>query len=246
MPLERSRTPRKAGLDKRSPQSDREIRKLPDRGEVRDPKRPNTRVTCKESFIALGVVKRDLDRGYRKLLVKLTGKKPKKLTVGVHASEGKEDHGGPSLIQVATWNEYGTDTIPERSFIRAWFDENEAAAKQTLTRLLKQAAKGKITFQVAAERFGLWCVGQIQKRIAVGIEPSNAESTIQRKGSSKPLIDTGQLRSSIAYAIDGGPSESRALAARDKKERKAIKKKRAKGAKKIGKKLAKGTKRRRK
>ena len=32
----------------------------------------------------------------------------------------------------------------------------------------------------------------------------NAESTIKAKGSDKPLIDTGELRKSITYAIEDG------------------------------------------
>jgi hypothetical protein len=47
-------------------------------------------------------------------------------------------------------------------------------------------------------------VGVIKQRIANGIAPPNSPYTIARKGSSKPLIDTGQLRNSITYQVEIG------------------------------------------
>jgi hypothetical protein len=39
--------------------------------------------------------------------------------------------------------------------------------------------------------------------INAGIEPGLNERTIERKGSSKPLIDTGRLKGSITHEIRG-------------------------------------------
>lgn len=60
---------------------------------------------------------------------------------------------------------------------------------------------GDHSFYKELERVGLWAQGSIQQRISDGIPPPNAESTIRRKGSSTPLIDTGQLRTSIKYRV---------------------------------------------
>jgi hypothetical protein len=48
---------------------------------------------------------------------------------------------------------------------------------------------------------GMRVVGDIQDRISDGIPPPNSPITIARKGSSKPLIDSGQLRQSISFEV---------------------------------------------
>jgi hypothetical protein len=148
---------------------------------------------------------KDRDNGYRALVRRVYGMKAPVITVGILAEAGKESHGDDSLtvLEVAVFNEFGTDRIPERSFIRAWFDENESRLGIAVKRMTASVIAGKRTKEQALELLAQACVGQIQKRIANGISPPNAESTIAQKGSSKPLIGvTGQLRTSISYRVD--------------------------------------------
>lgn len=87
--------------------------------------------------------------------------------------------------------------IPQRSFVRAWFDESQPFIAQTLVSQMALVVAGKLTPEVAGERIALAFEGSMKQRISRGIPPPNAPSTIARKGSSKPLIDTGQLRNAI-------------------------------------------------
>jgi hypothetical protein len=157
---------------------------------------------------------RDTDRGYRELLKRV--KMPAvAIATGVLAKDGAQPkqgtEGALELIEVAVWNEFGTSRAPARSFIRAWFDAEEPTLREKLTVLLQEVVAGKLTRDQALERMGLYCVGAIQKRIAEGIAPENAPSTIEKKtkgagGSTTPLVDTGQLRSSISYEVRQGGS----------------------------------------
>ncbi|HEY6056218.1 MAG TPA: hypothetical protein VIU86_19970 [Gaiellaceae bacterium] len=143
---------------------------------------------------------------------------PRKITVtvGVHGDAGAVTHGPANdtrpgaandtgavekrpltVADIATFNEFGTATIPQRSFIRAWFDENQAFIAETLRSQMKLVIAGKLTPEKAGARIALACEGSMKQRISRGIPPPNAPSTIERKGSSKPLIDTGQLRNAI-------------------------------------------------
>ena len=70
-----------------------------------------------------------------------------------------------------------------------------------LKKLLQRVIAGELTEDAALEQFGAWSKGEIQARIARGVPPPNAASTVKRKGSSTPLIDTGILRSSIDYEV---------------------------------------------
>lgn len=110
-----------------------------------------------------------------------------------------------TVIEVAVWNEFGTEDVPARSFIRAWFDENYDKIRDVLRNLLYTVTLGHRTKEQALELAGLWCVGSIQQRIADGIAPENAASTIKAKGSSTPLINSGQMRSSVTHQVlEGG------------------------------------------
>lgn len=148
------------------------------------------------------------DNGLKALLAALDSHD---LTVGIHEAEGSQasGDGDATIAEIGYFHEYGTKTadgeehIPERSFLRDYIDENESKNNTRLTKLFQKvvASKGKFTATTALNQFGLLAVGEIQKRISEGIPPDLSQETIDRKGSSVPLIDTGLLRSSITHQL---------------------------------------------
>lgn len=148
------------------------------------------------------------DRGRKKFDESMLALKRRPgVTVGVHADEGAKAHPQrdanaqpETILDVALWNEFGLG-VPERSWLRAWFDETRAQNNELALRQLRLVVTGKITPEVALEQLGAVMVGQIQKRIAEGISPPNAASTIAAKGSAVPLIDEGTLRQSITFLL---------------------------------------------
>ncbi len=148
---------------------------------------------------------RDVDRGYRAMIDRVFELGKPKVAVGIFEADGQAPAGeGITLIEVAVINEFGGGDVPARSFLRGWFDEHRERAQKALVVLCQGVLRGEYTAKVAIERFGLWLQAEVQKRIAQGIPPANAPSTVAKKGSSKPLINTGQLRSSITFAVDWG------------------------------------------
>lgn len=143
----------------------------------------------------------DVDRGYKKRVKLIRTMGDPEVTIGIHEAEGGAQNGSATVLDIGIWNEFGTSRIPPRSFIRAWFDENKEPIETMWKSAMRAVAKGKISKKDALDQFGLWCVGQIQARMAAGVPPPNAPSTIARKGSSTPLIDTGVLRSSITHKV---------------------------------------------
>lgn len=163
---------------------------------------------------------KEIDNGYKALIDAIFVLDKPKIAVGVFEADGQVDvGGGTTLIEVAIINEFGGEGIPARSFLRAWFDENKERAQKALMVLLQGVIKGDTQPKQALERFGLWLQGEIQRRIAQGIPPTNADSTIAKKGSSKPLIATGQLRSSITFAIDWGNGDLKVVPSNATKQR---------------------------
>ena len=107
-----------------------------------------------------------------------------------------------TLLEVAAIHEFGGKTVPQRSFIRATIDEKRAEILRLQVALAKQVVLGRLTPDQALAQLGAKVAGMIQARIAAGIAPPNAESTIRKKKSSKPLINTGQLRSAVTWKVE--------------------------------------------
>ena len=142
------------------------------------------------------------DRGANALLRAARGlAKRGAVDVGVLGADAeKEESEGVTVGMVAEWAEYGLGQ-PMRSWLRAWIEENQREIDARIKTEAADVLRGKRSQEQALERLGVWAVGEIRKRIAAGIAPENAPSTIAQKGSSTPLIDKGQFRSSIASRV---------------------------------------------
>lgn len=121
--------------------------------------------------------------------------------VGVIGARAADSEGeGVTVADVATWAEYGLGQ-PERSWLRAWIDNHRPEVNARIKAEVTAVHRGTITRDQALARLGVWLAGQLQQNIANGIQPANAQSTIDRKGSSTPLVDKGQFRQSISSRI---------------------------------------------
>lgn len=122
------------------------------------------------------------------------------LTVGVHGANNPDRGDGINQAGIAAVHEFGSEHVPERSFIRSTLTEKDNYAKP-LASVTKKVMKGELGAKEALELVGTKAKGDIQQKIAKGVGPALDPKTIKRKGSSKQLIDTGQLRQSIDYEV---------------------------------------------
>ncbi len=117
------------------------------------------------------------------------------------AVTAEADEDGTTLAEIAAWNELGTKRSPSRPFIRNSVDNNASRISTMCKNQLRAIAKGEATAGKALKSLGALQVGLIQNEIRNGSFESNAESTIRKKKSDKPLIDTGRMRQSVHYVI---------------------------------------------
>lgn len=151
----------------------------------------------------------DRDRGYKRLRAWFRSEGRRRgshVLVGLRSEgPGGGEHGGGGLTvaEIGSVHEFGLGTAPERSFIRASFDANADAYVRLATQLSRRAVDSP---HAGAVRFALQVLGEraladIIRRINAGIPPALAEATVARKGSSKQLIDTGQLKQSLDFKV---------------------------------------------
>ena len=101
----------------------------------------------------------------------------------------------------AMWQEYGTSRgIPARPFLRNTMYENEARFASFIMPYIQNVMEGGSADEVFSA-LGPFMVQAIQRTIAAGGFAPNAPSTIKKKGSSKPLIDTGSMYGAITFNV---------------------------------------------
>lgn len=115
-----------------------------------------------------------------------------------HGKAAEED--GTDVCDVAAWNELGTVNMPSRPFLRKSVDENESKIHSFLKSKKGDLVRGVSAGQILKE-IGIFQKDLIQEKITNGSFTPNAASTIRKKGSDKPLIDTGRMRQSVNYEI---------------------------------------------
>ncbi len=138
---------------------------------------------------------------------KLPARASCEITVGVHASEANMTHGeGLTVGDVASVHEFGAPAanVPQRSFVRSWFDERQDFITSTLRTQFTQVLAGKRPIEQAAERIALAFEGDVKQRILRNIPPPLKPATIKRKGSSLALVDQGVLRNAIRAKVKVG------------------------------------------
>jgi hypothetical protein len=99
------------------------------------------------------------------------------------------------------FNEFGTETIPERPFMRRSFDENVQNYTALFAKLENRFYNGGITFQGMLAVVGLLARNHVVQSITDARKwaKPNAPATIRKKKSTSPLIDTGTMRNTCWY-----------------------------------------------
>lgn len=124
---------------------------------------------------------------------------PHKVKVGFPAGKASAD-----VVSIAIWNHFGTSRgIPPRPFITIAMFKNRGEIRANLRKIAAAQVKAGTPISGQLPKLGAYGAGKIQDQIANNTPPPNAASTVKRKGSSRTLIDTGRMRQSVTWAIDG-------------------------------------------
>lgn len=124
--------------------------------------------------------------------------------VGVPDDKAMDRDGKATSLDLGTVGlmvEFGTETAPERPAFR----HGLARGMKDINRLnelnLHLVMMGKKPLLKALQELGLMGVAKVKMEIHKGDFVPNAPSTIAKKGSSKPWIDTAQFKNSITFQV---------------------------------------------
>lgn len=143
---------------------------------------------------------RDKDNGYEKLRMRMRAPAAS-IVVGVD-SRPHEPSGKPT-DEIALIHEYGQG-VPQRSFLRAWVDENLNNIELKIQQETGRYLFGEQSWTKAQERIGQYCVNGIRARMMREIPPPLLDTTIARKHGPHPhipLLDTMQMYEAVVYEL---------------------------------------------
>lgn len=147
----------------------------------------------------MGASFRERGIGFQGLKARLQHMGGSHTKVGVQA--GAKETDGSDMVIVAAANEFGTDRIPARSFMRSTFEEEKGKLVSIISAEATAIAEGRKTVEQSLNLIGLYYTGRIQAKIHSHPAPANAPSTIKAKGSSGTLVDSGALVQGIRHVV---------------------------------------------
>jgi hypothetical protein len=149
----------------------------------------------------------DRDRGWERLTRELRGAKGlvgKSGVVGPKAAAERKLDDGRTVTnaELAMIHEFG-DGVPERSFIRKPFDDNRQKYESRLALYARRVYAGAMKVERAVGLVAAEMSSDVKKYIVngPGVPPPNAPATIAKKGSSRPLVDTAQMKNAVTWAV---------------------------------------------
>lgn len=110
---------------------------------------------------------------------------------------------GLTLGETARINEFGTEdgVIPERPAWRLGLAHGQKEFNRLNELNLHLVAMGRKPLERALGELGAMGAARVKTEIRDGDFAPNAPSTVAKKGSSHPLIDTGQEKQSVTWEI---------------------------------------------
>lgn len=92
--------------------------------------------------------------------------------------------------------------IPERSFIRTGHDTYVDEVMSKSSKLLGQVVSGEMSGNQLLDFVGLTLSTKIKKYARDLSSPPNSDMTVNEKGSSNPLVDTGSMIEGITFEVE--------------------------------------------
>lgn len=130
-----------------------------------------------------------------------------RVAVGFPAGKIDDD-----VLNKAVWNEFGTrggasgggwgGPIPERPFMRNAMRNNAGKYRDAMATAAPHLLMGETSLTTVLSKLGQLATDDIKAEIQSLRSPPNSPVTIALKGSSNPLIDSGEMHQAVTWKIE--------------------------------------------
>lgn len=108
---------------------------------------------------------------------------------------------GASILEVAIYNNYGTEDIPARPFMEESAEPLQVNYKKRMKASMPAINSGKLEMKKFLGLVGRESEGIIRRKIVAGPWIPNSPKTVKAKKSDKPLIDTGAMQKNVTNVV---------------------------------------------
>ena len=187
--------------------------------------------------VSLSITVKDDDRRWNELRKGLRAMGGAEVKAGLVGEKAAALHKGATITvaDVGLIHEFGSDKIPERSFIRASFDSGKIPERsfirasfdanlekydRLLTNLERAVYAGRAGVKGALDLLGSTMASDMKARIRAGIAPALAARTVARKIAKNridptlALVDTRQLINALEHTTTFGGDVAASAAAK--------------------------------
>lgn len=144
------------------------------------------------------------DREYKAALKRISEMKGPYVSIGIHDNAGSYKD-GTTVFEVALWNEFGTEHIPSRPFMRSVVYGKEDQINAWRTEVVGQIIDGKMTVEKALQTLGFRVREMIRNQINSNMPPPNAPSTAAHKRkeglAARTLVESTLLMRSVEFKV---------------------------------------------
>lgn len=144
---------------------------------------------------------KDIDKGWGWIMKEVKELESANVDVGIQSNSGNYTN-GKSIAEIGAIQEFGNGKIPSRPWMRQTFDAGGSSEISSfITSVFNKLLSKNVSASQMLKLVGHKYESMTKKKLTSGPWKANAPSTVKKKGSSRPLIDTGRLRGSIKYVI---------------------------------------------
>ena len=149
------------------------------------------------------IIKKEYNGGLKGFLERFREIGKPKVYIGVPASKNGMHEGGINMATLLAIHVLGAPSrgIPQRDPLRPPLIANAQRYSDLLAIGLKNALANGTDPKLVYEKIGIVATNDVKDYFITGNFKALSEKTIKAKGSSKPLIDSGELRNSISYEV---------------------------------------------
>lgn len=150
------------------------------------------------------IIRNEYNGGLKGFLERFRDTGKPKVYIGVPASNnGIHKDSKINIATLLALHVYGAPTrgIPQRDPLRPPLIANAQRYTDLMAQGIKNALANGTDPNVVYEKIGIVASNDVKDYFVSGSFKPLDQKTIDRKGSSKPLIDTGEMRSSITYEV---------------------------------------------
>lgn len=146
----------------------------------------------------------DKDLGWAAMLRRVAEIEASHVRVGIVGDAANEsDDGGLTVAEYGAVNEFGSDHIPARPFLRPTFDDQREQLVEMGKKLIGAVIDGKMRTEQALGVLGASLASAVKKRITSNIPPPNAPSTALDKTTGHKAFNIRRSRKILVRDASG-------------------------------------------